>query len=243
MRSTVLEGRKEDAHGVCPLFLFGLFLVSLHDSEIVCVSDSNVALANKNGFDLFPIVSNRRTREVVADTFEPLLRFRSAVMFEEGGEERNVVGMLAIASADASFPFRIGEFFVRNFVPIDAVFGCVGDARTSREPEPMALGVPVNCRNVLFDHGRDDRLRDSLVDSLCKPSNIDGKDDIGGRISAFKSDPFKQTLTGKQKIGFDSGFFRKSVKKRFDEEGLPVGINGDLTLFLCKRGRGNGNDG
>ncbi len=85
-----------------------------------------------------------------------------------------------------------------------------------------------------------DRLGDAGLLGGGQAADVDGQDDIGGRIGAFGANALFKALFGENDLAADAGLSREGVEHRLDQIGLPVGIDVDDVRLV---GRSDGRRG
>ena len=129
------ERREDEIGGRRPRLLLVVFE---HQRHVIVVSDGDIADAFHDRFDLCAVISLGFARQVGFNAPEPIGCFCLAVMADIGSEQRDVIGMVALAGAYLAAPFRIGKLFIgRDLALTDALLGGVdqcgraGSARTT----------------------------------------------------------------------------------------------------------------
>ena len=98
--------------------------------------------------------------------------------------------------------------------------------------------MPVLGRNVPFQHGRLDGLKDTGLDHVVQAPDVHRENGVSGAVAALRLDLFQHAAFGIDHIDFDHGPFGEFLQDRVDQEGLSVGIEID---FIGRAG-GRGGD-
>ena len=88
-------------------------------------------------------------------------------------------------------------------------------------------------RNVLVDRlivG--DRLGHAAFLGFHDAGDVDGKDDVCGRIRTFRLDALDKALVQEEDVGLDTSSLGELVQQRFDQVRLPVGV--DVHFTVCQ---------
>ena len=72
--------------GFGPDFLFRLFLVDPHQSDVIGVAERDIALPGIDRLGLRPVITRRLDGEIVLDAAQPVLRPFLAMMGDHGRE-------------------------------------------------------------------------------------------------------------------------------------------------------------
>lgn len=190
--------------------------------------------------DLGAVVAGRLAGQVVAQTFEPLLGRFLALVGDHGGEQGDIVDVLAAAGADASLPLGIGKLVVGDGILLDAILGGVDHAGTGRHANPVALGITVLRGDVLVHHLGFDRLGDAELLGAVEAADVDREQDVGRRILAFRLNALAETARGEDHVGLDARFLGERLQQRLDEERLAIGIDVHLAVGEGRRGANGG---
>ena len=79
--------------------------------------------------------------------------------------------------------------------------------------------------NVFLQRFGIDLCQQFLVRIDVEPRYIDGEDDVSRTARAFGLEPLRQAFLSVYDVDFSTRLFRVGFDKRFDEEGLTMGIN------------------
>ena len=157
----------------------------------------------------------------------PGLGLLGAPMRDGRRKQRQIVVVLARAHADLALPLRVGERLVGECRVGHALLGRVDHARALGHAEPVALRIAVLRGQVGVDRGIVERLGDALFLRRGQPRDVDGEDDVGGRVLALGADALLQALVEEQHLRLDPGLRREGVEHRLDDVGLAIGVDVD----------------
>ena len=220
---------------VGPRLTLGFLVV--HQRPVVGVGDADVALAGRDVARGFAVAAGRLLREVRLQALEPFLGLRFAVLGEIGGEKRVVVHVLAGADADLALPLRVGELLIGDGVLLHALLGDVDHARAHRDAVPVPSGSRYCERDHLVERRGLDRLRDAGIDRFLQPRDVDGEQQVGGRVRAFGLDALLQPRACRDHVDLDAGVLGEGLEQRLDQFLLAIRVDVDL---VGERGRRDG---
>ena len=207
-------------------YLFGnrpLVLILQHIAIVVAVTNGDVAYALGNSLDLVAVATLGFAGQIVFQAFQPLLGFGFTMVCDHGGEQGDVVGVLAAPSADTVVPLVVCQLLVGgNLTFFHAVLGHENQAPAGGQGKPLALGMAQVFRNVLFQSLVVDVLNEITFYQLVEAGNINGHHQICRAVATLALQSLGQTLFGKDHVALDAGFLFKSVQQGFEQICLTV---------------------
>ncbi len=232
MRSAALESGQDHLDGVAPFFLLRSAWARTHQADVVGICRTDFADTGENIPCDIAVAAAGSASEVVLDSGEPRFGRVSAVLREVSRNEGDVVRMLAWADADLSLERGIGELFICEGLEV-RVFVGVEHTGAQRQRVPVAVRVAEVGGHRGVQRFGFDRLGHAFVDEVDQISDVDGHQNIGGRICALRSDALRQALLYKHGIDRDTGLGGESFEQRRNQSRFARGV--DVDIGQCSR--------
>ena len=193
-----------------------------HAGQVVGVGHGDAALARGHAFDLVGVAAFGRARHVGHQSFEPVLGFGGAQMFDHRAEQAQVVGVRARTDAQTALVDRIGQFFVGvHVLALDFELVVDDHAGAGRKAEPVVatvvggLGAQLG-RNGRIEHLGLDGLEQAVDFALPQACGIHQQDHVGGRGRAFCLQAGQNSgIIGVHPVDLDAGGFGEVGVQRF----------------------------
>ena len=203
--------------------------------HVVAVRHRHTAFPGRNGLDLIGIPALGCAGKVGDDAPGPGFGLGIALMRDDRGHQREVVGMRSGARTHQALQFGIGEVgVVLHVFGLDAILGINDDPRPGREGEPV-VSAQVR-RNARFQHLRCYRLEEAQFVRVGEARGIDGDQHVRRTVRTFVFDAFDQFLIlAFDAFDLDTGFFGETVKQRIVSLVVAGGIEVEHLLFRLKR--------
>ncbi|MNX98447.1 hypothetical protein D3C86_1308590 [compost metagenome] len=144
---------EDHPHRSRPFLFFRLAIIGQHQADIIGIAKRDIALAGKDRFRLAAVCSVRLAGEIVLQTRQPRAGIIDAVMGDHRGDQRDIVGMLAVANADLALPLGIGKFLIGNVLLCHPLLRSIDNPTARRQTKPFALGITQIGGDILFDDG------------------------------------------------------------------------------------------
>ena len=179
--------------------------------QVVAVGQRDRAFTRGHGLDLVGVAALRRPRHVGHHALQPGFGGRRPQVLQHRTEEREVVRVRAGASAHLALVLRVGQLFVG--VDVGALHGRLvvdDDPRAGRKAEPgrsaAVAGIAQVRRDARLQHGRVDRLEQTVGFGLGQPRRIDQQHHVGRAGRAFGLQPRDDAgVVGIDAVDLDAG--------------------------------------
>ena len=222
---------------VAPLARIGAFLRRLHLADVVRVGHAHVADAAEDVARHVAVAAGGLAGQVGFHAAQPLLGLGLAVVRDQRGDERGVVGVLAGTDADLALPLGIGQVFVAEGAQLQVLVG-IQHPGPHRQPEPVALRAAQVGRDRLLQRGRLHRLGDAALDQVEQVAHVHRHQHVGRRAGTFGAHPLQQAVLHEHGVDLHPALRAEGGQQRLHQRRLPRGVERDRFGGECRSGRG-----
>jgi len=212
--------------------------------NVIAVGERDAAFAGGDRLDLVGVATLRGAREIGDHALRPGFGPGLALMGDDRGHQRQVVGVRTRTRAQLALEVRVGQVVVGpDLFRLDGGLVVDDDPRPPGEGEPV-FGAQVG-GNPGIENLRIDRREQPQFVGLGQARGIDRQEDIGRAVAALVPDAFEEFIfLAFDAIDPDAGLLREIrierlvgliVAGRVEVERLVLGLGGE-----CQSGDGGG---
>ena len=162
--------------------------------EVIAVRDRDLAFAGHDAAQLVGIAALRRARHVRHHPLGPGAGGLGAVILDDRGQQRLVVGVVRRPDADQSLVPGIGQVEIGARRVADLGLVIEDDPRPLREAEPFVVGILQVAGDAGFQKVAVDGLQHAGLLGPLQPRGVHREQDIGGGIASLGLHPRDQLV-------------------------------------------------